>query len=74
MSFSRKVDYWMRLFSIFTGYVEHRMYRGWSGYLPFYGFTCDKHGYVIDYKHGHREKLSCPKCVDEKIKAYGLKP
>jgi len=45
---------------------------GWSGDLTFYAFRCREHGLVCDYLHGHWETLSCPKCVDEKIKAYEL--
>jgi len=56
----------MKLFSLFTGYVEHRMYPGWSDYLPFYRFPCIKHGLVVDHKHGFDNRLDCPKCLDEK--------
>ena len=42
---------------------------GWSGDLPFYAFRCKQHGLVVDYKHGHDERLSCPKCVAERIKS-----
>ena len=45
---------------------------GWSGDLTFYAFRCRKHGLVCDYLHGYDEVLSCPKCMDEKIKAYEL--
>jgi len=41
---------------------------GWSGDLTFYAFRCKRHGLVCDYAHGHWEMLSCPRCVDEKIK------
>ena len=60
--YERKVDYWMRLFSVFTGYVEHRKYLGWKEYLPFYRFECHKHGEVIDYRHSHNQRLECSKC------------
>ena len=46
---------------------------GWSGDLTFYAFRCRKHGLVCDYPHGREELLNCPKCVDERIKASGLK-
>ena len=54
--------------------VGNYMREGWSGYLTFYAFRCKKHGLVCDYPHGHWETLSCPKCVDEKIKAAGITP
>jgi hypothetical protein len=63
--FMRRVDYWMRLFSLFTGYVEHRKHLGWKDYLPFYRFTCPIHGEVIDYSHGYAQRLECPKCRTE---------
>ena len=45
---------------------------GWKGDLTFYAFRCKKHGLVCDYTHGHWEMLSCPKCLDEKLKQVPL--
>lgn len=35
----------------------------WIGELSFYAFRCNKHGIVINYKHGFHESLTCPKCL-----------
>ena len=35
---------------------------GWKGPIMFYRFKCPVHGYVVDYKHGHAERLECPIC------------
>lgn len=52
------------------GYIEigNVMKPGWKKPIPHYLFLCPKHGYVIDYLHGHRKNLSCPKCREEKTK------
>ena len=65
--YMRRVDYWMRLFSFWTGYVEHRKYIGWKDYLPFYVFECPQHGSVVDYPHGYSKRLMCPKCRGKNI-------
>ena len=67
--YEKYVDLKMKRFSLFTGYVEHRKYPGWSGFLAFYRFDCGKHGSVIDYKHGHNERLDCPICLEETLNA-----
>jgi len=36
---------------------------GWRGPIEHYAFRCPVHGVVIDYPHGHRHLLTCPKCV-----------
>jgi len=66
--YEKKRSFWHWLFSIFTGYIEHRKYPGWSGFLPFYRTRCPKHGPYITYPHGYNEKLLCPKCREELLK------
>ena len=48
--------------TVFLGYYRRP---GWSGALPFYLWECPKHGLVVDYPHGHKQALSCPKCREE---------
>jgi len=64
LGYESKKDWWQWLVDPF--YVEHRKMPGWSGFLPFYHFKCDKHGDQISYPHGHKEKLRCPQCLAEK--------
>jgi len=47
-------------------YVEHRTMPGWSRSLPFYAFKCPDHGTVVDYPHGHDQRLDYPKCHRER--------
>ena len=46
---------------------------GWKGYLTFYAFRCKTHGLVCTYVSGE-DNLSCPRCLEEIKKEYGLKP
>ena len=38
---------------------------GWRGELPFYAFTCPKHGVKVSYPSGYRERLICDECQKE---------
>lgn len=51
-----------------TGYVEHRRYVGWKGFLPFYDIYCPYHGRVVDYRHGYEGRLSCPLCREKRLR------
>ena len=65
---------WFQRFLIrIRGYafVEHRIRPGWRAYIPFYAFKCKEHGIVVDYPHGHRGNLTCPKC--SQLKYSGLR-
>ena len=46
-------------------HVGDYRFPGWSGALPFYAFTCEKHGLVVNYPTGHMKKLLCPYCLEE---------
>lgn len=46
-------------------YIDHRTLPGWKGPLPFYAFTCPRHGVVEDYPHGYEQRLECPMCRRE---------
>ena len=48
--------------SVYVG--DYRM-PGWSGALPFYAFSCQKHGLVVNYPTGYRKQLLCPHCLEE---------
>jgi len=63
LGYESKTCWWRRI--LHYRYVEDRRYPGWEGFLPFYRFHCPKHGYVVDYPHGHGGWLSCPKCREE---------
>jgi hypothetical protein len=52
-------------------YVGHRWRSGWRAPLPFYAFTCPRHGVVLSYPHGYGETLRCPRCLDEALKEAG---
>ena len=52
-------------------YVGHQRRPGWRASIPFYAFKCPEHGIVVDYPHGHRSNLTCPRC--SKLKYTGLK-
>jgi len=55
---------WLRvLFD--PGYVEHRKFPDWSGFLPFYRWDCSKHGPVVSYPSGYKKTLRCPLCTLE---------
>jgi len=56
-----------RLFSWWTGYVEHRRYPGWRSYLPFYRRVCPRHGEYLAYPHGFKGYLPCPECLRENL-------
>jgi len=55
-----------RIFSPITGYVEHRKYPGWHGFIPFYRRRCERHGEYVTYPHGFRGLLPCPECMKSK--------
>jgi len=42
--------------------VGLRKLLGWRAPIGFYAFRCPEHGLVVDYPHGHRQRLSCPLC------------
>lgn len=46
-------------------YTGHKTRPGWRGSLPFYRFTCTKHGEVENYPQGYAEILRCPECDKE---------
>ena len=52
-------------------YVGHRRLPGWRAPLPFYAFTCPKHGVVESYPQGYRETLRCPRCWDGALQEDG---
>ena len=46
--------------------VGERRYKNWRKPIKFYLFKCSRHGiYCLDYPHGYRGILWCPKCLDE---------
>ena len=65
MDYQVRVDWWMKLFSLFTRYIEHRKLPGWAGFLPFYRLDCPIHGEVENYPHGYEGRLECPKCQNK---------
>ena len=42
--------------------VGNRMKLGWKEPIPHYAFRCPIHGIVVNYPHGYRQRLECPKC------------
>ncbi|UCD45009.1 MAG: hypothetical protein JSV27_00410 [Candidatus Bathyarchaeota archaeon] len=56
----------MKLRLIGQAYFDHRTLPGWKGALPFYAFTCPRHGVVEDYPHGYGQRRDCPMCQREK--------
>lgn len=56
-----------RVFMHTYGYVYVGTYQreGWNRPIEHYAFVCKKHGVVVDYPHGHRQRLDCPKCMKE---------
>jgi len=60
LGYEVKRDWWRWAFD--PSYVEHRKLPGWTGFLPFYRFTCNKHGPQVSYHHGYRKRLICPEC------------
>jgi hypothetical protein len=46
-------------------YVGDRLGKKWKEPIPHYAFKCPRHGIVIDYPHGYRQRLSCPECKEE---------
>jgi len=63
LAYKSRRDWWLWFFH--PDYVEHRKMPGWTGFLPFFKFTCEVHGKVVDYPHGHRQRLICPECAKE---------
>ena len=53
----------------FPVYLGHRRMPGWTGKLPFYAFTCEKHGVKVNYPSGFRKRLICDECRRELIAA-----
>ena len=49
--------------------VGYYMRDGWRSPIMFYAFKCPKHGCVVDYPHGWAERLECPVCAVEGLKA-----
>jgi len=68
MKYQSYVDWKMKLFFLFTGYVEHRKFPGWRGFEPFYRFDCPIHGSVENYKKGYEGRIECPLCFKESIR------
>jgi len=48
--------------------VGKYMKPGWKEPILHYMFLCPRHGYVVDYPHGYSQRLTCPKCREEKNK------
>ena len=46
-------------------YVGDRVKEEWKEPIPHYAFKCPKHGIVVDYLHGYRQRLDCPICKEE---------
>ncbi len=45
--------------------VGTRRKEGWSAAIMHYAFKCPIHGIQVDYPHGFREELRCPKCLEK---------
>ena len=45
--------------------VGTRMKECWSKPHEYFAFNCPKHGLVVDYSHGYKERLDCPICIEE---------
>jgi len=48
--------------------VGYRVKPGWTAPIMHYAFRCPVHGVVVDYPHGYRNRLSCPRCLEESYK------
>jgi len=48
--------------------VGYRQKQGWRAPIMHYAFRCPIHGVVVDYKHGFKNRLSCPLCLEESYK------
>lgn len=46
-------------------YLYNDEQKGWEKSLPFYAFECPSHGIVVNYPHGFKKRLVCPKCLQE---------
>ena len=50
-------------------FIKKNKLEGWRNFIPFYALYCDKHGLQISYPIGWKNKLVCPKCLQETIKS-----
>jgi len=41
---------------------------GWKEPIMYYQFICSIHGKVINYPHGHNNRLECPICFKDVVK------
>ena len=50
------------------GYVPvgTRIKEGWKAPIKHYAFKCPKHEIVVNYPHGFKQRLSGPKCQEER--------
>lgn len=62
LSWSQRL--WLRVFSHVS--VGYRTKQSWRAPIEHFAFRCPEHGIVMDYPHGFREELRCPKCLEER--------
>jgi len=59
---SRSLNFFKIKYIYDIKYIGDKTKEGWSGYLPFYSFTCpvciESHE---DYPHGYDDRLNCPR-------------
>ena len=44
--------------------IGPKIKEGWTAPLTYYAIKCPEHGIVVDYPHGRRQYLTCPKCQE----------
>ena len=59
----------LRLFGhVSVGYM---MKQEWKAPIEHFAFRCPIHGLVENYPQGFEERLSCPRCLEDAVKAEG---
>ena len=48
-------------------FIDNLLIEGWKEKTPFYLFKCERHGYKLNYPHGHEMNLLCPECLKELV-------
>ena len=74
MEYSLNVIDRIRLELFGSTYIGVNKKSGWKNSVPFYLYKCPKHGIVTTYAKGHKQYLTCPKCLEELHQVNLLEP
>jgi len=64
----KSIPLWKRLVLRIFGSIFGEVFAYEKSQMRYYLCYCRKHGYFIEHERGHKELISCPKCLEERAR------